>query len=155
MTRTAQAARTGLRHTLILWASIALAACGSASAQAPAAPAASPDAGLKEVRIDSKTFARGVPVPGWSLPTWELLVRQARRADLLARIAALLAERGLLDAVPAAPRAHLDAALIVVRSQHEEIDREERVNICSLGRRPCEAVSNWRTRTAETGRLNK
>lgn len=69
-------------------------------------------------------------VPGWSLRTWELLIRQARRADLLARIAALLKTRGQLDAVPAAPRAHLHAALAVARSQHEEIDRE----VLHLGR---------------------
>lgn len=41
---------------------------------------------------------------------WDLLVRQARRADVLGRLHALLAARGLLDTVPAAARGHLEAA---------------------------------------------
>jgi hypothetical protein len=36
------------------------------------------------------------------------------------------------------------------------IDRETTVSTGSSGiRRPCEAFSNWRTRTAGTGRLNR
>lgn len=58
------------------------------------------------------------------LPRWELLLRQARSAGLLARLAARLLETGSLQAVPAAPRAHLDAALLLAHAQHEEIRRE-------------------------------
>ena len=43
-----------------------------------------------------------------SLPDWDLLIRQARRANLLARICILLDERGLLEQVPAKPREHLE-----------------------------------------------
>lgn len=41
------------------------------------------------------------------LADWDLLIRQARRANLLARLCVLLEERGLLDAIPPAPRNHL------------------------------------------------
>lgn len=42
-----------------------------------------------------------------SLAEWDLLLRQARQAYLLARLYALLDERGLIDQVPAKPREHL------------------------------------------------
>ena len=60
----------------------------------------------------------------WTLPQWELLVRQARSADLLARLAALLGDLGLLQEVPAAPRAHLLAARTVAQAQEEAVRRE-------------------------------
>ena len=60
---------------------------------------------------------------------WDLLVRQARRADLLGRIALLLQRDGLIDAVPAAPRAHLDAAVVLTAAQHQEVRRE----VASIG----------------------
>ncbi len=63
-------------------------------------------------------------LPGWSLPQWELLVREARGANLLARLAALLEDQGLLQAVPPAPRAHLEAWLVVSRAQEEAVRRE-------------------------------
>ncbi len=63
-------------------------------------------------------------VPAWPLRDWELVIRQGRSANLLGRLAALLEERGLLDAVPAAPRAHLEAARIVCRAQQEAVRRE-------------------------------
>ena len=59
-----------------------------------------------------------------SLSDWDLLVRQSRKADLLARISAQLKENGLYDQVPAAPRAHLDAAHLITLTQHEEVRRE-------------------------------
>ncbi len=56
---------------------------------------------------------------------WDLLVRQARRAHLLARLAHNLARAGLLEAVPAAPRNHLLSALKLaqrqVRALHWEV----------------------------------
>jgi len=58
------------------------------------------------------------------LPEWDLLVRQARSADLLARIAALLDKRALLDRVPAGPRAALIAAQILATAQQDEVRRE-------------------------------
>jgi Uncharacterised nucleotidyltransferase len=46
---------------------------------------------------------------------WDLLIRQARRANLLSRLAAAL--QSLLDQVPQAPRYHLEAAQLVARRQ--------------------------------------
>ena len=58
------------------------------------------------------------------LPEWDLLIRQARTADLLARIAALLDKRALLDRVPAGPRGALIAAQNLARAQQDEVRRE-------------------------------
>ena len=63
-------------------------------------------------------------LPSWSLPRWEELVRQARRADLLARLAATLDDTGLLHRVPDAPRAHLEAAGVLARAQEQAVRRE-------------------------------
>lgn len=46
---------------------------------------------------------------------WDLLVRQARRANLLSRLATVLEPQ--LDALPTGPRRHLKAALQVARRQ--------------------------------------
>ena len=48
-----------------------------------------------------------------SLPDWDLLIRQARRANLLARICILLDERGLLEQVPPKPREHLEWSRVI------------------------------------------
>lgn len=56
-----------------------------------------------------------------SLAQWDLVVRQARRADVLARIAALVQARGAWDAVPAQPRLHLASALALATRQQREL----------------------------------
>ena len=48
---------------------------------------------------------------------WDLLVRQARRANLLARLSSTLQGAGLMAAVPEAPRQHLLAADVIARRQ--------------------------------------
>jgi len=63
-------------------------------------------------------------LPRWTFAEWEALIRQARRANLISRLAVLLDERGLLQDVPAAPRAHLRAALVVSQAQAEAVRRE-------------------------------
>ena len=55
---------------------------------------------------------------------WDLVVRQARRADVLARIAGLLQAQGAWDAVPFAPRQHLASALALVTRQQRELHFE-------------------------------
>ncbi len=75
-------------------------------------------------RLLLHALARPDTLADLPLPHWELLLRQARSAGLHARLAARLQALGALDAVPAAPRAHLDAALLLARAQHEEIRRE-------------------------------
>lgn len=63
-------------------------------------------------------------VPTWPLPAWEHLVRYGRRANLLGRIAVLLQERHLLDAIAPAPRAHLQSALVKSDAQAAAVRRE-------------------------------
>jgi hypothetical protein len=54
---------------------------------------------------------------------WDLLVRQARKADLLPALAARLSKvRSLV--VPAAAQAHLDASLVLAHAQRSEVLRE-------------------------------
>jgi hypothetical protein len=60
----------------------------------------------------------------YSLPQWEELILQARRTNLLSRVAHCLAERELLARVPPAPRAHLEAALILASAQADAVRRE-------------------------------
>ena len=52
---------------------------------------------------------------------WDLLVRQGRRANLLARLAHLLADSGQIAQVPKAPRAHLQSALLVAKRQEVSV----------------------------------
>jgi hypothetical protein len=69
-------------------------------------------------------------VPAMDLTTLDTLVRQARRTNLLAKLAYRLEAEGLLDLVPAQPRAHFVAARIFAdkhrRDVHFEIRRLER-----------------------------
>jgi hypothetical protein len=48
---------------------------------------------------------------------WDLLIRQGRRANLLARLAHVLSRGGLIDTVPVGPRHHLIAALKMAERQ--------------------------------------
>jgi Uncharacterised nucleotidyltransferase len=61
---------------------------------------------------------------------WDALIHQAKRAGVLARIQALLAELQLLDAVPQQPRMHLESARIVAENEQRilrwEVNRLER-----------------------------
>jgi hypothetical protein len=61
---------------------------------------------------------------GWTLGQWEELIHQGRRANLLARVAQDLAELELLPRVPPAPRAHLEAALVMGKAQTVAVRRE-------------------------------
>jgi len=64
---------------------------------------------------------------GWSAADWDLLLRQARKAALDARLAVQITELGLADAVPEPVRKHVRAAVAVAkahdRSVRWEIDR--------------------------------
>lgn len=59
-----------------------------------------------------------------SLRDWDLLIRQARSADLLARLAVLLQKAELLDTVPPQPKAHLESALVLAAAQNYAVLRE-------------------------------
>jgi hypothetical protein len=81
---------------------------------------------MSVARADPVSLALRDPraLPGWTLRQWEDLIRQARSANVLARLAALLEDDGLLQQVPDAPRAHLQAAIVVSRAQVEAVRRE-------------------------------
>jgi hypothetical protein len=55
---------------------------------------------------------------------WDLLVRQARAAGLLGRLAALFAQHGLMPQVPAAVRRHLTAVLSIAEKQRSAVTWE-------------------------------
>jgi hypothetical protein len=63
-------------------------------------------------------------VAGLDAQGWERLLRQARRADLLGRLALIFRRDGLQPQVPACARGHLDAAIVLTEAQHLEIRRE-------------------------------
>ncbi len=63
-------------------------------------------------------------LPRLSLPEWERLVHEARRADLLARIACLADVHGISAQIPPAPRAQLQATRYLAQAQHDEVRRE-------------------------------
>lgn len=52
-----------------------------------------------------------------SMLDWDLLIRQGRRANLLARLAYKMTQNGSIDAVPTAPRRHLKSALQMAQRQ--------------------------------------
>lgn len=61
-------------------------------------------------RLILKAFQNPEKLNSLSLADWDGLVRQARQANLLARLYSLLNERGLIETVPAQPRKHLEWA---------------------------------------------
>jgi len=64
--------------------------------------------------------------------TWDLLIRQSRSADLLARIASLLHERELLETIAPAARTHLLSARTLAFAQQDEVRREVAHIACAL-----------------------
>jgi hypothetical protein len=65
-----------------------------------------------------------------TLSQWDLLVRQARRAGLLARLCILLDENGLLEGVPAQARVHLESDRTLAWKFDRDVRWEARC-ICS------------------------
>ena len=62
----------------------------------------------------------------WSDGDWDLAIRQARHAGLMARVEAQLRAGDMLREVPAAPRAHLEAARVVADKHRVDVAREIR-----------------------------
>jgi hypothetical protein len=56
-----------------------------------------------------------------SLAEWDVLVRQARRADLLARLCVFLREQDLLDEVPSEARNHLESEIMLAESHERSV----------------------------------
>ena len=61
---------------------------------------------------------------GLSMTQWDLLIRQARSADMLARIASQCQAAGLLAQIPPQPRKHLESAANLALRQHRELHWE-------------------------------
>lgn len=68
----------------------------------------------------------------WGAEDWDRAIRQARRAGLLARLEARLAEAGLIAHIPPAPRAHLEAARILASKHRDDVGREIRAIAAAL-----------------------
>ena len=63
---------------------------------------------------------------GLDLADWDLLLRQAVGADMDATLLVLLEDAGLLAAVPAAPRAHLEWARTALERHGQAVHYEVR-----------------------------
>ncbi|MEM7223931.1 MAG: nucleotidyltransferase family protein [Pseudomonadota bacterium] len=72
-------------------------------------------------------------LPDLAPARWDLLLRQARHADMVAHLAERLAARGLLDRLPEAPRRHLVAAQNISAKQHRDVRWEARCLTRVLG----------------------
>ncbi len=67
------------------------------------------------------------------VPTdWDLLIRQARHAGLLARIHSICRNHDLLDRIPAAPRMHLESAANMAKRQRRELVWETEQIVAAL-----------------------
>jgi Uncharacterised nucleotidyltransferase len=72
----------------------------------------------------SPALARISAIENWRLKDWDVAIRQARRAGLLARLAWLIDEAGLGPSVPERARGHLEAAQILARKHASDVARE-------------------------------
>jgi hypothetical protein len=76
--------------------------------------------------LPSITLLRDALVEPTTLTTltpqqWDLLIRQGRNADMLARLAADCQTLGLFEHIPERARRHLDSAAVLARRQHREL----------------------------------
>jgi len=74
----------------------------------------------------SHVFRNPEAIQGFSMGDWDKLVRQARQADLLARLHALLIQAKLDAAIPAVARWHFESATTLADTQQGEMRRELR-----------------------------
>ena len=65
-----------------------------------------------QLPLISQVMANTRQVPELNLQQWELLIRQARRANVLARLAVFFADKNNFDAIPEQPQLHLKSAQI-------------------------------------------
>jgi len=81
---------------------------------------------MNSAPADPVLLALRVPtgLASFSLPQWEALIRRARQTNLVARVALALDDLGLSPEIPAAPRAHLEAARTLARAQADAVRRE-------------------------------
>lgn len=82
---------------------------------------------LPGVELLVQAITRPASVRGLSPADWDLLLRQGRVSDSLARLASRLQAGGVWDAVPLQPQRHLLAALKLAQRQHVELTYEVQV----------------------------
>jgi len=68
-----------------------------------------------------RALRRPADLADWRLAEWDLLIRQARAADLLARLHWLCHSHGVWDKLPVKPRRHLEAAALVAERQNQSL----------------------------------
>jgi hypothetical protein len=79
-------------------------------------------------------FRRPDALTALGLAEWDLLIRQARAANLLASLHASLDRLGLLDRVPSQPREHLEWSSQLAERQCLEVEREvDRIRLALAG----------------------
>lgn len=71
-----------------------------------------------------QAFRKPEALTSLSLADWDLLLRQARHSNLLARLHVLLDERGLLAQVPAQARQHLEWSRTIADRHLQAVQRE-------------------------------
>lgn len=59
-----------------------------------------------------------------ALTEWDLLIRQARRANVLTRLAVIFADLNILDSIPEQPRNHLQSSYVYSQRFTISLDRE-------------------------------
>lgn len=75
---------------------------------------------LPSIKLLVDALMEPVSVTDLSMQQWDLLIRQGRKADMLARIAANCQAAGLMAQIPEQPRRHLEsAANLALRQQRE------------------------------------
>lgn len=90
---------------------------GSALRQALAAD------GCRDDRLTS-LLREPAAILQWDEADWDLAIRQARRAGLLARVGWLIDEAGMSDRIPPAPLQHLLGARIFAEKHVRDVQRE-------------------------------
>ena len=79
-----------------------------------------------EVLRKALTDPAAAALPDLPLDAWDLMIRQARRAGLLARLAWKIEQQGLSDGVPACVRPHLEAERTLAAKHARDVRWEVR-----------------------------
>lgn len=82
---------------------------------------------MKAAPLILTVFREPRSISAFRLEDWDLLIRQARRGNVIASLRALLDEAGLLDAVPAQAREHLEWSWIAAIRHTEAVKWEVRL----------------------------
>ncbi len=78
----------------------------------------------RSVAVLLDALVRPASLTELTLAQWDLLVRQGRRADVLARIGENARLQGVWDGLPLQPRRHLESAMKLAARQHMELQHE-------------------------------